>query len=114
MIGTMNINIDITEEDINPWATVANEFSWDFSNEEIKPYAKRKESPVFQCSQTLKTIFQKQMQKQMQTNADAKKLFSISFCIQWVIGYYVVERLEQQPQIRHLNKVNQHIVYIHN
>ena len=36
MIGAMNIGNDITKEDINDWATGVNEFSLNFSDEEIK------------------------------------------------------------------------------
>ena len=40
MFGAMNISNDITEEDINDWATGTNEFSVDFSDEEVIQHAK--------------------------------------------------------------------------
>lgn len=44
MIGAINFGKDITEKDINGWATGANEFSLDFPDEEIIQHANRNES----------------------------------------------------------------------
>lgn len=111
MIGAMNFSNDITEEDINDWATGANEISLDFSDEEIIQHAKRNESSVLLTDS--EDDFVVMDAKTKISNADAKKSFSV--CIQWaeennldMQDILLLKRLEQKAQINHLNKVSQH------
>ncbi|XP_065368850.1 tigger transposable element-derived protein 6-like [Calliphora vicina] len=110
MIGTMNISNDITEEDINDWATGANEVLLDFSDEEIIQHAKRKESPVLLTDS--EDDFVEMDAKTKISNADAKKSFSV--CIQWaeennidMQDILLLKRLQQKAEINHLNKISQ-------
>ena len=73
------ISNDITEEDINDWATGANEFLLDFSDEEIIQHAKRKALPVVLTDS--EDDFVEMDAKTTISNAYAKKSFLV--CIQW-------------------------------
>ena len=77
MIGAINISNDITEEDINDCATVANEFSLDCSDEEIVQHSKRKESPVLLTDS--EDDFVEMHAKPKISNADAKNYFQLVF-----------------------------------
>ena len=74
----MNISSDITEIDINNWATVVNTFSLDISVEEIKQHTKWKESRVL-FTDSEDDVGEMDAKMKL-TNANAKKSFS--FCIQ--------------------------------
>ena len=80
MIEAMNISNDITEEDINDWATDANEFSLDFFDEEIIQHAKRKELPVMLLADSKDNLIEMDAKTKLST-VDAQKSFSV--CIQW-------------------------------
>ena len=70
----------ITEEEIIEWATGANEFSFNFSAEEIIQDGKRKESSVLLIDSADDYV---EMEAKIKiSNADAKKSFLV--CIQWV------------------------------
>ena len=82
MIEAMNISNGITEDDINDWTSGENEFSLDFSDEEIIQHAKRKESPELLTDS--EDDFVEMDAKIKISNPDAKK--SISVCIQKISG----------------------------
>ena len=108
----MNISNDITEEDIDDWATGANEFSLDFFDEEIIRHTKRKESPMLRTDSA--EDFVEMDAKTRVSNAGAKKSFSVSK--QWdkennkdMQDILLLKRLEEKAQINHPNKVSEYI-----
>ena len=104
MIGAKNFSNDTSEEDINDWATGANEYSLDFSDEEIIQHAKRKESPVLLTEMDAKTKI---------SNAEIIFIQFLFNGLRRIIlemhDILLLKRIQYKSQINHLNdKVSQH------
>lgn len=111
MIGAMNFSNEITEQDINDWATGANECLLDFSDEDIIQLANPNDTSVLLTDS--EDDFVVMDVKTKISNADAKKSFAV--CIQWaeennldIQDILLLKRLEEKAKIYHLNKVSQH------
>ena len=105
IIGAISLNNEITEKEINEWATGVNEFSMDLSDNEIIEHAANQLSDSEEDQDIIHV-------KNKISNEDAMKSFAV--CVQWaeeneleIQDILLLKRLEEKARNNYLKKIMQ-------